>query len=108
VLHVTGRDVDEQELALAWDGPGGLWSLLGPAEQHRLSEERARVLDVLAEAGRPLTPTEIAPLLGKKVVTTRVLVWRMAEKGLLVSQKGAYTLPTPGGGGAERGAGEGR
>jgi hypothetical protein len=92
VLHLRGRDVGEQELALSWDGASGLWMLLGPAEERRLSKERARVLEVLAQAGRPLRAPEVAPLLGKTVATARVLLWRMAEKGLLASENGAYAL----------------
>jgi hypothetical protein len=92
VLHLRGRDVGEQELALSWCGDSGLWTLLGQAEERRLSKERAQVLEVLAQAGRPLRAPEVAPLLGKTVATTRVLLWRMAEKGLLVSENGAYAL----------------
>jgi hypothetical protein len=90
VLHLRGRDVGEQELALSWYGDSGLWTLLGQAEERRLSKERAQVLEVLTQAGRPLRAPEVAPLLGKTVATTRVLLWRMAEKGLLVSANGAY------------------
>ena len=61
VLHLRGRDVGEQELALSWYGDSGLWTLLG-----------------------------------KTVATTRVLLWRMAEKGLLVSDNGAYALTDQG------------
>ena len=49
--------------------------------------------DLLTEAGRPLTPSEVDPLLQKNVVATRVLLWQMAEKGLVVSEGGAYALP---------------
>ncbi|HKI37059.1 MAG TPA: AAA family ATPase [Gemmataceae bacterium] len=92
VLHVRGRDVEEQELALSWNGGSGLWTLLGPAEERRVGREQARVLDVLTRAGRPLRPTEVAPLLEKSVGATKVLLWRMAEQGLLVSENGAYAL----------------
>lgn len=99
VLHVTGRDVDDQELALAWNGTAGLWSLLGPAQEHRLSKEQTQVLDVLIKAGRPLPPRDVAPLLDKTLGATKVLLWRMAEKGLLVSENGAYAVVGRGGNG---------
>jgi hypothetical protein len=98
VLHLRGRDVGEQEPALSWDGDSGLWTLLGPAEERRLSKEQARVLEVLTRAGRPLRAPELAPLLGKAVATTRVLLWRMAEKGLLVSANGGLRADRPGAG----------
>jgi hypothetical protein len=102
VLHVTGRDVGEQELALSWDADRGLWSFLGPAEELRLSREQARALELLARAGRPLTPRELAPLLEKPQGATRVLLWRMAEKGLVVSEAGAYALTQRGEAARER------
>jgi hypothetical protein len=92
VLHVTGRDVDEQELALSWDAERGLWALLGPADERRLSRDQARVIEVLARAGRPLPPRQLAPLLGKPLGATQVLLWRMAVKGLLISEAGAYAV----------------
>jgi hypothetical protein len=100
VLHVAGRDVGDQELALAWDERTGLWTVLGPAEEHRLSREQARVIDVLTRAARPLTPKELAPLLEKKEGAAKMLLWRMAEKGLVVSEGGAYTVAGRGGGGS--------
>jgi hypothetical protein len=112
VLHVTGRDVGEQELALGWDGAGGRWAVLGAAEERRLSQEQARAIEVLAGARRPLTPREAAPLLGKTVGAAGVLLWRMAERGLLVSENGAYApaglpLPAPGASAKRFPAGEG-
>jgi hypothetical protein len=35
----------------------------------------------------------VAPLLEKSVAATKMLLWRMAEVGLLVSTNGAYALP---------------
>jgi hypothetical protein len=98
VLHVTGRDLDEQELALAWVPQSGLWTLLGPAAEHRQTTEQARVQDLLTQCGRPLTPTQVASLLDKKLGATKMLLWRMAEKGLLVAENGTYGLPPPAGG----------
>jgi hypothetical protein len=98
VLHVTGRDVDEQELALVWDEGDGRWEVLGPAEDYRLSQEQGRVLEVLAREGRPLTPKEMAPLLAKQEGAAKMLLWRMAAKGLLVSEGGAYGVAGRGSG----------
>ena len=35
VLHVTGRDVEEQELALSFDKDTGRWAILGDADEYR-------------------------------------------------------------------------
>jgi hypothetical protein len=89
-LCVTGRDVEEQELALRWDGEFCLWEIVGEAEEYRMSKERAEVLQILREAGRPLKPSEAAPLLGKQVPATRKLLWTMEQAGQLRSIDGAY------------------
>ena len=91
VLAVTGRDVEERELALTRD-PNIGWVLLGDAAQYRLSEERSEVLRVLREAGRPLTPTEAAPLLRKTPNTAKYLLWQMSRDGQLrVDGHGRYS-----------------
>ncbi len=41
-LHITGRDVEEQDLALRFDGGNGTWTLLGDAAEWALSETRRR------------------------------------------------------------------
>src|SRR6266704_1327303 len=62
VLHVTGRDVDEQELALTFSNQTGLWTLAGDAENFRLSQERQEIIDVIHDLTRQCvatTPLEI-------------------------------------------------
>ena len=45
ILHVTGRDIDEAEYALAFQPASGAWHLLdGLAEEHNLPETRAAIL----------------------------------------------------------------
>jgi Bifunctional DNA primase/polymerase, N-terminal/AAA domain/Primase C terminal 1 (PriCT-1) len=39
-LHITGRDVEERELALRFAAEVGTWELLGDAEEHDLSKTR--------------------------------------------------------------------
>ena len=57
VLHVTGRDVEENEFALKFTFP--CWELMGDAEQFRLSEERQAILAILHVAEKATTPKEI-------------------------------------------------
>jgi hypothetical protein len=91
-LHIVGRDIDEQELALAFDPRTAVWSILGPAAEIRVTKERTAVLDLLAKSA-PLSPAQIAPLLEKPLQTTKSLLWRMAQAGLLVADQGKYALP---------------
>jgi hypothetical protein len=80
-LHVMGRDVEEQELALRWTPEYGLWEIMGDAEEHRVSAERQQLIDLLAGAGKPMKPSEIAPLLEKSLNATKVLLHRAWQAG---------------------------
>ncbi|MCI0461958.1 MAG: helicase RepA family protein [Gemmataceae bacterium] len=91
-LFVSGRDVEEEEHALQWDPAYCLWSLLGKADDYRLSKERQAAIDLLGRAGKPLTPTEAAPLLGKKPNAVKFLLWSMAKDGQVTALgDGTYT-----------------
>ena len=91
-LHVTGRNVMEQELAMDF-GEGGWWSCLGNANEHRMTQERKSILDALAASPVPLSPTDAADLINKKRAATNRLMLRMAEEGKIVNNgKGRYTL----------------
>jgi hypothetical protein len=94
-IFLTGRDIDEREIALRWEAQYALWSILGEAAEYRLSKQRKEVLDVLGKAGKPLTPTEAAPLLGKKVETVKSLFWNMANDNQLTVSDGKYTCANP-------------
>jgi hypothetical protein len=91
-LFVTGRDIDEAELALTWDKTACTWSLAGDAAEYRLSKDRAAVLALLKTYGRPIKPTEAAPLLGKNLTAVQRLLWTMARDDQLKAADGAYML----------------
>ena len=102
-LYVTGRDIDEQELALRWDGDIGSWSLLGEAAEYRLSEERASVMQTLRQAGRALSPKDVFDSgVGSNAEAVRVLLYKMASDGQIKNDGGRYSpipaavLPTNG------------
>ena len=96
-LFVTGRDVDEQELALVWHAPSALWAIVGQAEDYRLSKERAEVMAMFEKEGNcPLTPTQAADLLGKNKNTVKKLMWQMSRAGQLETRGGQYWPPRNG------------
>ena len=93
-LLVTGRDLDEAEIALKFDAQIGTWSTLGDAQQYRLSPERRAVLEAIEEAGKALGPQEIAAATGHDYDATRRLLSRMVEDGDLNSPgRGLYVSP---------------
>ena len=92
-LHVTGRDIEEDaELALTWDQELAAWKLAGDAEEYRQSEERRRIVGLLAGAGEPMSPKDIAEALDKNRSTTRVLLANMKQDGQVEAVEGGYTL----------------
>jgi predicted HTH transcriptional regulator len=92
-LHVTGRDVEEEaELALRWDANLVRWKLVGNAEEHRRSEERKQIIAKLGEVGEPMSATDIAVEIEKKVDGVRKLVRKMVRDGELSKVgSGSYT-----------------
>lgn len=84
-LFVTGRDIQEAEIALSWDPAVTLWSVLGNADEFRVTPERAAVLKVLKESAHELSPKSIGEMLGKSAGAIRKLLWEMTQQGLVLS-----------------------
>ncbi len=92
-MHITGRDVEDRELALQFDNHTGLWQVLGSAREWSLSQERRAILRALEEAPEGLTPKEIAEAATLKRDSTRHLLIRMRNEGMLASDdKGNYSI----------------
>jgi hypothetical protein len=92
-LHVAGRDIEEDiELALRWNADTAGWTIIGDAEEYRLSEQRAEVVRVLEETGEPMTPTEVADALGESFNNVKTRMWRMSKDGQLAREDGRYTV----------------
>ena len=94
VLHVTGRDVDEAEYALAFDPGKGAWQMLdGPAEDHQLGETRAKILRWLRQAPGS-TPRGIADGTGLGESNVKQTCRRMLADGQLACDTaGRYRVP---------------
>jgi hypothetical protein len=91
VLHVSGRDVDEQELALKFDKDTGRWTILGDADEHRMTQTRGQIFTLLERQG-PMTPKEVAEELGMKRDLVRQTIRRMLKDGTLKgTSEGRYT-----------------
>jgi hypothetical protein len=64
-LRVSGRDVDDQELALQWDSQLFCWQLAGTAAGIRAQSVQAGIIAALQEYGGKATLTKIANRLNK-------------------------------------------
>jgi len=93
ILHVTGRDIEAQEIALKFDM--GFWSIMGEAREVLISEERREILSLVSKKG-PISPKEIAEFLGKSRDAIRFLLIAMKRDGQLSSlEEGVYSIPPP-------------
>jgi hypothetical protein len=89
-LFVTGRDVEEQDLALRWEKDDMLgWVLLGNAEDFRRSKERQVLVDAI-NLMPGIKPAELADATGKSRGAVRYLLFRMVQDGELRVRDGGY------------------
>ncbi|HHV63231.1 MAG TPA: AAA family ATPase [Firmicutes bacterium] len=92
-LLITGRDIEEKEIALTFDLQTGGWTILGDAEEYRMSKERREILKTLREAGEVLTPKAIADQLGRKETNIRFLLNKLVQEGQVIRVGyGKYTV----------------
>lgn len=93
LLHLTGRDVEESQMALKFDKPTGAWRLLGDAQEFGMREERREIRALLKHAKRPMTPMHIAESLGKNVSTVRNLLVKMDKESQVINHyNGTYSV----------------
>jgi hypothetical protein len=91
-LVIDGRDIeDPAELALRWDADIASWSLMGDAEEYRMSEERRDIVQLLRRVGEPLGPKDIAQMLGRNYGAVRVMLLEMVKDGSIANpSRGKY------------------
>lgn len=91
-LYGRGREIEEMEKALEFDG--GNWKVLGDATDVRRSEERGAILAVLSDASAPIGPKEIADALGKSENNVKQLLFKMLKDGEIKKRgRGQYCIP---------------
>lgn len=92
VLHATGRDFEDKEIALRWDAELTGWRMLGDAAEFKRSNERKDVMELL-KVHKSLTPKEVSGYLDREHSATKKLLWSMARDGELKPDgKGHYSL----------------
>jgi hypothetical protein len=90
-LYVTGRDVEERELALRFAPEAGTWAILGDAAEYGLDETRRELLEAIRMHGA-LTPKRAAEVTSVDHNRAKVTLWRMANDGQLDATNGSYSL----------------
>jgi hypothetical protein len=91
-LYVRGRDVEEKESALSFDG--GLWTLKGDAADIRRTDERSVILGALLDADDLMSPTELSDAARMPNQNVRQLLVSMSKAGeVLKVKRGLYAHP---------------
>jgi hypothetical protein len=93
-LHITGRDVIEQELALRFAPDAGTWELLGDAGEYTLGETRKKIVETITSHGS-LSPKQLSDLADVEHELAKKTMQRMFHDGQLAADKGVYSLPVP-------------
>lgn len=94
-LFRTGKDFDEDdEMCIKLDLDTGVgWSLIGNAEDIRLSSQRKAIIECLKTNNMPLTPKQIADSLQMNPAYIRTTLRRMVEdKTITQYEFGKYVL----------------
>ena len=70
------------------------WTILGDAGEVRRSDQRGRILSVLADASEPLGPADIAGAAGMSANNAKQLLFKMAGAGEVEkASRGQYVHP---------------
>ena len=93
-LFVTGRDVEEREMALMWSRETCQWTLSGTADEFKQSAARKAIIELLRQQGA-MKPSAVAEELGKNRNTTKNLMLKMAEKNEIRGDGGLYWVSSP-------------
>jgi hypothetical protein len=96
-LIVTGRDVEEQELALRFDPADCRWTVIGNALEVASSREEREILDLLKASDEPLSPKDVQEELGISDSAAKMRLRRMYQAGKIAQvSRGKYTHPEHG------------
>lgn len=96
VLYGRGRDLEEVETAMQFDPTTGRWSVLGDAATLARTHEQQEILEVLARAAAPMSPSEVAIALNKKRPNIQHMLGKLYDAGKVTKHpKGLYALLTP-------------
>jgi hypothetical protein len=90
-LAITGRDVNEQTLALKFDRVTGCWQCQGDADTLAITERRAEILEVLGKIGRARL-TNIAKTIGQDTSNTRKRLADLVNAGRVREEAEGETL----------------
>ena len=94
IIAITGRDVEERELALQFNRQTGAWTHLGAAHMCDVTPERSRLLQAVGQAGPAgIGPADLAKRLGVQDNNVKQMLLRAIADGQVTKlQRGRYVL----------------
>jgi replicative DNA helicase len=94
-LHITGRDVGEEQFAMEWDGNIKSWALLGDADAVEADSTRNAIIRILQNESDSLSPQELADETDRNYATVRVVLRELVNEGRIMKVgRGKYCIPT--------------
>lgn len=96
VLHITGRDVNEQDYGLSWDAEHCMWTLLDePVALTLMGDTRRKILEHI-RANEGDSPAQVSQALSLPSATVRQTMRRMVDDDQLGTDgDGRYFLSEP-------------
>jgi hypothetical protein len=93
ILYVTGRDVEDVELALRFDDSSASFVIMGNAEEYRISRERQEILEQLRSTNGPTKLKDLTASLKKQPNNVHKLLKGLIDLGLVEQPNyGQYCL----------------
>jgi hypothetical protein len=93
-LHITGRDVQEQELVLQFAKETLTWTSLGTKEEHTGGRVRSKVIDHLKGfRGKPAFPADVAESIEEKLDSVKKALSRLYADRIVRKVGYAYAYP---------------
>lgn len=93
-LYIRGRDVEEQEKAIAFNKSNCRWTILGEAEEVHRTQTRNRIVTLLGDVTKvshPMTPKDIALESDTREELVRKTLERMVDDGEIIKvSRGQY------------------
>jgi RecA-family ATPase len=80
-LHVTGRDLENDEYALKFESHNLSWEIIGKAEDVQSSKVKQQVYDILKGTDAVFSPKYLAELTGFKRIYIQKAVIKLVEEG---------------------------
>jgi hypothetical protein len=93
-LYGRGRDIEEIDKAAEFNRNTCRWTIKGDAAEVHRTDERAVILEALADNKEPMTPAEISDDRGLPRNNVRQLLFKMCKAGEVLKEKrGRYVHP---------------